>query len=198
MTTTVFLVRHVPHEHQGRIQVGRRDGVRVPEGSRPLLDALARRFEREDLAAVHASPIERARVTAEAVARSSGLSVQVDEDLTEMDFGDWTGMSFDALEAEPSFQDWNRSKSTTRAPGGESSTEVQARMVRAIERARLDGPDRKVALVSHGDPIKTAIAWLLGLGPDGMHRFEVDPGSITTAVVGDWGAKVLTLNERPA
>ena len=50
-------------------------------------------------------------------------------------------------------------------------------------------------MFSHGDPIKCAILYLLGMPLDFYDRIDVDPGSITTAVVGDWGAKVHRLNE---
>ena len=49
--------------------------------------------------------------------------------------------------------------------------------------------------VSHSDIIKVIVAHYLGLTLDLHHRFEIDPGSISTLVVGAWGAKVLRVNE---
>lgn len=196
MTATLFLVRHAPHELQGKVQVGRRDGVALAESSYPLIEALGRRLASERLDAVFASPIGRAQETAGAIARAAGVTVETDEDLSEMDMGRWTDATFEALENEPTYRAWNACKALAGAPGGERSTTVQDRMVRAVGRVRTVLPEGRAALVSHGDPIKCLVCACLGLPLDSMHRFDLDPASITTVVVGDWGAKVLRLNER--
>lgn len=196
MTATLFLVRHAPHELQGVIQVGRRDGVKLAESSYPLIEALGGRLAGERLEAVVASPILRAQETAEAIARACGLAVETDEDLSEMDMGDWTDATFEALADDRTFRDWNACKSLGGAPGGERSTQVQDRMVRVVARVRAQRPGGRAALVGHGDPIKCLLCACLSLPLDAMHRFDIDPASITTVVVGHWGAKVVRLNER--
>ena len=54
-----------------------------------------------------------------------------------------------------------------------------------------------MALVSHGDPIRCLLAHRLGVGLAGLDRFEVDPASVSEVLLGDWGSKVVSLNERP-
>jgi broad specificity phosphatase PhoE len=49
--------------------------------------------------------------------------------------------------------------------------------------------------VSHSDVIKAALLYHLGLPIDAYSRFDIDPASISTLVVGEWGSKVLRLNE---
>ncbi len=195
MSTVVHLIRHVPHEHQDVIQVGRMGDVEVAKGSEKRFKALAERFKREKIAAVYASPIHRAQLTAHAIADPAGLTVHTREDLNELDAGEWTGQSFEALHQDPRYKPWNEARSLARCPGGESMLEVQSRMIRWLETARLDHPDEAIVAVSHGDPLKTILLLLLGLPLDAYGRIEVEPGSISTAVVGDWGAKVLKLNE---
>jgi broad specificity phosphatase PhoE len=51
-------------------------------------------------------------------------------------------------------------------------------------------------LVSHADVLKAALAHWLGLSLDSLQRFDIAPASLSTVAVGDWGAKVLSLNER--
>jgi broad specificity phosphatase PhoE len=55
--------------------------------------------------------------------------------------------------------------------------------------------ERSVILVSHSDVIKAALLYHLGLPIDAYSRIEVEPASISTLVVGDWGSKTLRLNE---
>jgi probable phosphoglycerate mutase len=199
VTTVVHFVRHVPHEHQNRIQVGRMGGVQVADGSAARFEALGRRFAREPIAAVYASPIDRTQQTAHAIAEPAGLTVLTREDLNEIDVGEWTGKDFGQLRDDPTYHHWNTARSLARAPGGESMLEVQTRMLRWLEMVRSDHPDQAVVAVSHGDPIKSVLLYLLGLPLDAYDRIEVLPASISTVVVGGvadpWGAKLLRLNE---
>jgi probable phosphoglycerate mutase len=72
--------------------------------------------------------------------------------------------------------------------------EAQARAVAGLDRLRREHGEARLALVSHADVIKAVLAFILGVSLDGLHRFEVDPASVSTVVVGDWGAKVLGMN----
>ena len=129
------------------------------------------------------------------MAGDRGLEIQTREGLNELDVGDWTGLGFAAVQLNPSYKTWNQARSLARVPGGESMLEVQARMIAVLEEIRRAHPDGAVAIVSHGDPIKSALLYLLGLSLDAYSRIEVEPGSISTVLVGDWGAKLLRLNE---
>ena len=73
--------------------------------------------------------------------------------------------------------------------------EAQARIVGAMEQLRGRYPDASAILVSHSDVIKAALLYHLGLPIDAYSRFEIEPASISTLVVGDWGSKVLRMNE---
>lgn len=195
MTTTVFFVRHVPHEHQGRVHVGRLEGVNLAEGAPARLATLGQRLGRERLDAVYASPVSRAQLTAGAIAERAGLKLQTREGLTEIDAGDWTGQAFADFADDPRRRSWDEARSLNRVPGGETMLEVQARMVAVLEELRARHADGRVAVVSHGDPLKSVMLYLLGMPLDAHDRIEIDPGSVSTAVVGDWGAKILRLNE---
>lgn len=195
VTTTVFFVRHVPHEHQDRIHVGRMDGVNLGEDSADRLSRLSRRLSRERLDAVYASPVSRAQLTAQAIADAHGLEVCTDPGLTEIHTGDWTGRTVAEVDAEPTTHAWNTVRSLNRIPGGESMLEVQARMVRALEAITAAHDDQRVAIVSHGDPTKSVLLYLLGMPLDAHARIDVDTGSVSAATVGDWGAKVHFLND---
>ncbi|CAA9309769.1 MAG: hypothetical protein AVDCRST_MAG90-362, partial [uncultured Microvirga sp.] len=100
MATTVILVRHASHDRVGSVLCGRMPGVTLGEEGRREANVLADRFRNEAIAAVITSPLERARETAEVIADRIGVPVTVDEALNEIDFGDWTGQSFDALDPD--------------------------------------------------------------------------------------------------
>lgn len=195
MTTTVFLVRHGSHDRLDRILCGRMPGVGLSREGRAEAERVAERLQAERVGALYSSPLQRARETAEAIAARLGLEARLLDGLQEIDFGDWTGAALETLHADPRWGPWNRSRSLTRPPGGESMAEAQVRAVRAVEAVRARHPDEGVALVSHGDVIKALVCCWLGLDLDHYDRFDIDPGSLTTAVVGDWGVRILRVNE---
>lgn len=198
MSTAVFLVRHAAHVDLGRRLSGRRDPVPLsPEGV-DQTRRLTARMASADLAAVYSSPLDRACATAAAVAAPAGLKVAIAPALDEIDFGAWTGRSFDELGDDPGWVRWNHSRGSARAPGGEGMVAAQVRAVGHVEHvARLHGGSA-VALVSHADIIRAIIAHYLGLPLDHLLRFDVDPASVSTMLVGPWGARIVTLNEKVA
>jgi len=198
MTTTLFLVRHAAHDLLGRVLAGRMPGVSLGADGRRQAEALAERFGGEQLAALYSSPLERARETAAPIAARLGMEPHVCAELSEVDYGAWTGASFEALNEDPRWAAWNRSKATCRPPGGETLLDVQHRAVGAVERMCNTHPDARAVVVSHGDVIKAVLAHYLGLAVEGIARFEVSPASVSTLAVGAWGAKVHAINEAVA
>lgn len=150
----------------------------------------------EPLAAVYSSPRERAYYTARQVAEQHELKVSVADGLDEVDFGDWSGASFDALEGDPLWQQWNEARGSARPPGGESMAEAAARAAAQVQELAADHSDQTIAAVSHCDIIRGLIAHYLGLPLDNLLRFDIDPASVSRLMVGAWGARVISVNER--
>ena len=195
MTTTLFLVRHAPHGLLDRVMVGRMPGVPITEAARRAAERVAGRLRPERIALVQSSPQQRARETAEPIGQALGQTVEIAAALDEIDIGDWTGRSFDELREDPRWTMWNSARSIVRAPGGETFAEVQGRFVRHVEDCRRRHPEQGVVMVSHADVIKAGLLFFLGAPIDFYSRLEISPASISTLVVGDWGAKVLATNE---
>ena len=196
MTTVVYLVRHGVHDQlQGRL-CGRTPGVKLGPAGLAQAEAAGRRLADADLELVMTSPLERTRQTAEPIARACRADLRVEEDLLEIDFGDWNGRAFETLEPEPLWTAWNTHRDTARPPSGEAMIEVQARLARWLRRVVRSGA-RAVAGVSHADVIKAAVALSLGLSMRAHDRFEISPGSITTLIAGDGFLKLHALNEVP-
>lgn len=195
MTTTVFLVRHGSTDHLGHLISGRMDGVALNDAGRREAAAVAGRLRHERIEALYASPLQRTRETADAIGEVLGLEPQADESLLEIDFGDWTGARFEDLGGDPAWRRWNDERSAARAPRGETMAEVQERLVRWVETARARHPQGRICAVSHADVIKALLAHVLGFSLDRHAAIEVAPGSVSVVCAGDWGMKVLSVNE---
>lgn len=196
MTATLLLIRHAAHGHLGRILSGRTPGVPLSEVGRAQAAALALQLAGGSLAAILSSPVDRARETAAAIAAAQGAAVEIAPALDEIDFGEWTGARFDALEGDPAWTAWNMQRSTARPPGGEPMAAAQARAWNCVRETAARSSGATVAVVSHADVIKAVVAQVLGLSLDRLLTFDVDPASVTRLLVGDWGARLMSLNER--
>jgi broad specificity phosphatase PhoE len=195
---TLVLTRHgstprsEPEQHLGqRIDIGLSDAGQA--AARALGERLADvTFER-----VITSPLRRARETAE-LARP-GAPVETDERVTEMDYGDWEGLTYEEIEARfgEARRIWEADPASLACPGGESGSDV-ARRVRAwleelIEWAMArpaDDPsqaaeeaeelDRRVLAVAHSTTNRVLLAVALGVPlRDYRRRFRQAPANLT-------------------
>jgi probable phosphoglycerate mutase len=195
VTTTIFFLRHGSHDRLDRVLCGRMEGVTLSQRGREEARAAGLRLAGENLTALYASPMARTRETAELAAEALGLPVRIADELTEIDYGEWSGATFEALASDPRWQAWNAARGVSRAPGGESLLEVQARVRSFVDRVRLAHPDQRIAAVSHGDPIKAILAHATGMPLDNLGRLEISPASLSVLVAGDWGMRVFSVNE---
>jgi probable phosphoglycerate mutase len=196
MTTTFFLLRHAAHDDLGSYLAGRSRDVFLGPAGRAQAARLGNRMRRESFDAIFSSPRKRAWETAQAVSRACEVQpVTAHDDLDEIDFGSWSGKTFVELDADPAWRHWNRDRNVASTPAGENMANVGGRICECMQELSRLFSGGAIVLVSHADVIKCAICQTLGLSPDGCFRFDIDPASISVVAAGDWGAKVLRLNE---
>ncbi|MDB5662657.1 MAG: hypothetical protein JWN59_995 [Sphingomonas bacterium] len=193
LTASLYLVRHGAHGDLGRVLTGRGGSAGLTEIGRAQAAAVAERLAREDVRVVHTSPRLRAVETARIIADRLAVPVDVVDALDEIDFGAWSGRSFEALAQDPAWHAWNARRGTARPPGGEAMAAAVARAGRHVANIGANGGG--VVCVSHCDIIRGLIADTLGLPLDNMLRFDVDTASLSILVAGEWGARVLSVNE---
>jgi len=193
--TTVLLVRHGQTATTGRVLPGRAPGLHLSDDGRRQAEAAAQRIAKlKRVAAIYASPLERARETAMPIARARSLALRIERGLLELDVGSWTGSRLDRLSKRPEWTTVQRYPSGFRFPEGESFVEMQARVTAALARMVEHHRGGVVVAVSHADPIKAALAHALGMHLDLFQRLAIAPGSITTIVYGAGGPTVLGMN----
>jgi broad specificity phosphatase PhoE len=195
---TVFhLLRHGEHVLRGRVLAGRTPGVGLSAHGRTEMAAVAERLAQEGIIALYSSPLQRTRESAEILSARLDLPIAYREDVIELDFGEWTGLTFDAVRKDERWQLWSSCRSIATAPGGESMRQVQERTVRALFEIRQIHRDGAVLIVSHGDVIRAALLFALGMPLDFYWRIEVGLASLSTIHFDDRGIRVLAVNERP-
>jgi probable phosphoglycerate mutase len=144
-----------------------------------------------------ASPVARARQTAEVLAQHLQLPIEEEADLREVEYGEWEGKFFRDIRQHPMAHQVFHDPIQAVFPEGESLPAVQQRGVQVLERLRRQHPHGIMALVSHGDVIRTVLAYYLGMPFNDYRRLHVDPGALSVLELFDDWVCIKTINFVP-
>lgn len=193
--TTFLLIRHAAPDLMPNTLAGRLPGIHLSTQGEMQAQRLAERLGVLPIAAIYSSPLERAQQTAHPLAARLQLDVQCCEAIADLDYGEWSGQHFDDLAADLRWRHWNEFRSGASLPSGGMMLEVQVRAVLALEELRRRHPEELVAIVSHADVLKAALAHYLGAPLDLFQRIEISPASLSVLALYDWGARIIRLND---
>jgi broad specificity phosphatase PhoE len=194
--TTILLVRHAMCDPVGHSIAGRAPGIHLNAAGRQQAEDLAAWLSDSAAGEIYSGPLERARETAQPIARALGLDLQVDDALDELDFGEWTGASLAGLRADPRWARFNEERSTAVIPGGERMTDVESRITEFLAAVYRRNPSDRVIVVTHGDVIRTALLHYIGASQNQVHRIDVAPASLSLIDLHDGFAVVRGFNVR--
>ena len=191
---TILLARHATHAEVGQVLSGRSE-IALSDAGRAEAADLAAMLAKAPVTAIYSSPRRRTQETAAIIAAPHRARVHLAPALDEIDFGGFTGRSFETLEDDPDWHRWNAERDTFRCPGGET-------MAEAADRARaflhqLPESQSPVLLVSHCDVIKGLACRALGLPFHRMFSFDCAPASLTRMTLDGADLRLTSLNERP-
>ncbi len=178
----IVLVRHgatdwnLEHRCQGSSDRDLSDvGLRQAEDIAALLRG-------ENLTAIYASDLKRARRTAEVISHPHNLPVLIDERIRELDHGHLEGLTFN--EIRENFGEfltrWRTEPAELQVPGGERLIDVAERawlgLSQIVERHE---PADKIVVVSHNFPIVGIVCRITGTHLNNYRAFRLDPGGIS-------------------
>lgn len=158
--------------------------------------ALADRLSSWPLEAVWSSPLDRALRTASLVAERHGLRPTILQDLHEVGFGEWEGLSIQRLEMEggDDLLRWREDPFFAPPPGGEGWDEIHDRLSRAVGTI-LAGPHRRIAVVSHGGIMRALYAILVGLDPHKTWDMDVSNCAMSGVEIRDGRTRLAFAND---
>jgi broad specificity phosphatase PhoE len=154
--------------------------------------AAAAAVARSNPSRILSSPLARTRATADAIGAATGLPVEIDDRWIELDYGEYDGVPLGDIPAA-SWTTW-RGDPAFAPPGGESLLDLRARVHASLEELAEEARVNDVVVVSHVSPIKSAVAWALGVGEEVAWRLFLSPAAITRIGVSDRGPALLEFN----
>jgi broad specificity phosphatase PhoE len=181
MSTRVFVVRHGETEwSRERRFAGSRD-IALSDAGRRQCEAVAGTLATVHVAGIYASPLERARTAAEAIAKPHRLAVSVEPGLREMAFGAWEGLTREEAARRDShlYAVWTSAPHQLVLPGAERLTDVAARVAALLDELRDGHADETIVVVAHAIVVRLIVLAALGLGADRLWSVDASPAGIT-------------------
>lgn len=182
----IYLIRHGETDANRTFQF--QGHIDNPLNSKGLQQAaaLGKYYKNIELDAVYSSSMQRAKQTAMPLVQSHGVDLQPLDELKEVSFGDWEGLSYDEIKAKwgDQLELFFTQPAQCRMPGGESFYDVAKRVQAAYNMIIEENGGKNIAIVSHGGVVRVQLCLLLGLDINKLWMFGVHNAS--TTCIGSW------------
>lgn len=198
--TTVILLRHAHSvANEKGILAGRASGVSLSTKGKEQAELLTSRLGNARFKDIRISPLERCLATLEPWLQSQDMSVRkkilFDPNVSEVDYGDWTGKKLLALSLRKEWRVVQNTPSEMKFPKGEGLLQMQQRAEKALRQSIKKTGTGVSLIVSHGDVIKSLIATALDLHLDKFQKIVIDPASISVLDFSKGSFRLLHLND---
>lgn len=193
--TTLWLIRHAEvAERYHNIFGGRIDMELSPRGHKQAA-SLARYLQPVTLDVLYSSPMQRVQQTLAPLLRKKSIKPRILDGLREVDFGDWTGLSWDGVQAKYGISAfaWLDQLELAAIPNAESAASFRARVEPCLREILGSHPGQQIAIACHGGVIRMLMAILLDWPLPKMAPFEIEYASVTQMIWRPSGAARLQL-----
>ena len=178
----IVLLRHAHSvANEKNLLAGRTPGIALSKTGKEQALGLVDRIGPMRFDEIAVSPMQRCRETIDPwiESTSNASRVVVDESISEVDYGSWSGKSLASLRRKAQWKVVQDFPSQMIFPEGESLLEMQRRALLGFYRLNSVKGKGSRLLVSHGDVIKSIVAHCLGMHLDQFQRLVIEPASIT-------------------
>ena len=197
--TRLLLIRHAEVEarYQG-VFGGRIDMELSPRGHEQAA-ALAKCLYQKPLAAIYASPMKRVQQTLAPMLVNGTPKPVILPDLREVDFGDWTGLAWEKVQAKFGVSpfSWLEQLECDGIANAESAETLQDRVEPCLRQILAAHSGQQVAVFCHGGIIRVLLGILLHWPLSRMGAFEIEYASLTQVLVLPHKAELQLVNFTP-
>ena len=177
----IFLRHGQAINNTKRVLAGRSEGVPLTDTGIKQAKRIAEFLKPLNISTIYSSPIERAKTTAEIVAKHHSIEYRIDDRLIELDMGKFTGMPYDEIFAEHGnvFLKFYEGQLEIAHNGVETFVEVKKRIMEIVDHVLKEHNDENVLLVTHMDPIKAILSTIMDLKPISLFELIIENASLT-------------------
>jgi broad specificity phosphatase PhoE len=195
----LHLLRHAEVETSYQKVFGGKIDMNLSPAGHGQAEALALYLKRCGIEALYASPMKRVRQTLVPVVAQLGIQAEICHDLSEVDFGDWTGLSWQQVQEQYGISafEWLDKLERATIPNGECGRRFRARVEPCLRRILEASAGRSIAVVCHGGVIRMILSILLDMPLPKTAAFEIDYASLTEIHLHPHRNEVQMLNFAP-
>jgi broad specificity phosphatase PhoE len=198
--TDFYFVRHAESAWNAENRLCGRTDMTLSETGRGQAERLAERLRALHPDAFYTSPLQRARETAEIIARAVGLTPTVDERLIEINYGAWEGKTFAEVMQQDAetYRAWDADPAAVSPPDGESGTQALARVTPFLDElaARHPSERARIMVVTHKTICRLVVCHVLGLPPsEYRRRLTMDNAAVNIFRQDEEGWRLALLND---
>ena len=181
LTLFLFLRHGQAKNNVERVLAGRTKGYPLTELGIQQAEKIADFLKPLNISKIYCSPIERAENTAKIVANKVGLRCDIDERLTEIDMGTFTGMHYDEMFEKHGnvFLKFYQGHPVVENNGIETFSSVKKRILDMVDHCSRKHNEETILLVTHMDPIKSIISTILQPRPESLYEMIIRNASLT-------------------
>jgi probable phosphoglycerate mutase len=164
-----------------RILAGRTSGYPLTELGIRQAEKISDFLNPFNISRVYSSPIERAEHTAKIVSKKLGLDYNIDERLTEIDMGIFSGMPYEEMFTKHGnmFLKFYEGNPIVEKNGIETFANVKKRVLDMVDHCSRKYNSENILLVTHMDPIKSMISTVLQSRPESLYELVIRNASLT-------------------
>jgi len=198
MSTLIFLRHAHSQANESNILAGRTPGVLLSKKGKQQATKLIERIGKARVDQVHLSPITRCQLTIDpwldSKYSSAIESLDIREEFTEMDYGNWSGRKLSSLRRSPLWKPIQETPSKVKFPDGESFRQAQKRAIEGCEELFSERGNKNHLVVSHSDLIKLIAVHYLEAHIDTFQRIDISQASFTVIQKSSRGVNILAIN----
>jgi broad specificity phosphatase PhoE len=190
----ILLIRHgqTDWNYERRIMGDQPIGLNL--SGQDQIRELSKILQSYSYSAIFSSPLRRTLETAEILNEGRGIPIQTDNDLREIEYGEWVGKTFKEVRSDPHFKEYYKHPDQPVGNIGESLVQVQTRAVGFVEKIRSMMDHKKVIFVTHADWIKCVVMYYLKIPLTQLYQLRIDNGSVSYLTFEGKRERVLTIN----
>ncbi|WP_199873050.1 histidine phosphatase family protein [Inediibacterium massiliense] len=195
--TRLYLVRHGQTKWNLEFRAQGSQNIELTDKGKMQAALLAEKMKKYKIDSIYSSNLDRAYETALTLGEKIGIPVSKINDLREMSFGDWEGLTMDEIQKtyKSHYTVWRDQPHEAQIPGGETLVEVQKRALRAVYDIVKENEGKNIVIVSHGVAIKSILLGIMDIDLSNFYKISLDNTCINIIDFKDYGPVLVSLND---